>query len=95
MNVSQRDIILINFPFSDLTGTKVRPALVVSNDRYSSTSLDAVVLAITSNLSPSEYKVFIENRDLEKCQGLQRWYVYSCFRSEHFELLVKDRPRLP
>lgn len=65
MKVSQRDIILINFPFSDLTVAKVRPALVVSNDRYNSTTLDAVVLAITLNLSPSEYKVFIENEDLE------------------------------
>lgn len=65
MKVSQRDIILIKFLFSDLTGAKVRPALMVSNDSYNSANSDAVVLAITSNLSTSEYKVFIENRDLE------------------------------
>ena len=27
----QRDIILIPFPYSDLTGAKLRPALILSN----------------------------------------------------------------
>ena len=65
LKVKQREIILINFPFSDLTGAKVRPALVISNNRYNQTNLDTVVLAITSNLSPHSYKVLIEMQDLE------------------------------
>ena len=65
MKVKQRDIILIKFPFSDLTGAKVRPALVISNDRYNSSKLDAVVLAMTSNVSGAQYKVIVENKDLE------------------------------
>ncbi|MGL5873747.1 MAG: type II toxin-antitoxin system PemK/MazF family toxin [Xenococcaceae cyanobacterium] len=65
MKISQRDIILVKFPFSDLSAAKVRPALVISSDRYHSKYQDAVVLAITSNLSALEYKVFIENQDLE------------------------------
>ncbi len=65
MKVKQRDIILIKFPFSDLTGAKVRPALVISNNQYNSSKLDAVVVAMTSNISLSEYKVFVENKDLE------------------------------
>lgn len=65
MKVKQRDIILIKFPFYDLTGAKVRPALVISNDKYNSSKLDAIVLAITSNVSGVQYKVFIENKDLE------------------------------
>lgn len=56
LKVKQRDIILINFPFSDLTGTKVRPALVISNNEYNQNKLDALVLAITSNLSVHPYK---------------------------------------
>ncbi|MDJ0531865.1 MAG: type II toxin-antitoxin system PemK/MazF family toxin [Xenococcaceae cyanobacterium MO_207.B15] len=56
MKVKQRDIILIKFPFSDLSGAKVRPALVISNDKYNSSKLDAVVVAMTSNISLSEYK---------------------------------------
>ena len=66
MKVEQRDIILIHFPFSDLSGTKVRPALVISNNTYNSQNLDVIVLALTSNLSKSPFKVYIENKDLEK-----------------------------
>ena len=66
MKVKQREIILINFPFSDLTGTKVRPALVISNDNYNQTNLDAFVLAITSNLSLNPYKIIIESQDLQR-----------------------------
>lgn len=65
MKVKQRDIILIKFPFSDLTGAKVRPALVISNNKYNSSKLDAVVLAMTSNASGAQYKVIVENQDLE------------------------------
>ncbi len=65
MKVKQRDIVLINFPFSDLSGAKVRPALVLSNNQYNQKKLDAVVLAITSNLSQSEYKVIVESKDLD------------------------------
>jgi mRNA interferase MazF len=65
LKVKQREIILINFPFSDLTEAKVRPALVISNNPYNRTNLDTVVLAITSNLSPHPYKVLLEVQNLE------------------------------
>jgi len=29
MNVSQKEIVLINYPFSDLEGKKVRPAIII------------------------------------------------------------------
>jgi len=47
---SRGDIVLIPVPFSDLTATKRRPVLVVSNDTNNSTSQDMIVVAITSNL---------------------------------------------
>jgi mRNA interferase MazF len=65
LKVNQRDIVLINFPFSDLSGAKVRPALVLSNNKYNAESLDAVVLALTSNLSRLDYSVLVTNSDLE------------------------------
>jgi mRNA interferase MazF len=65
LKVKQREIVLINFPFSDFTGAKVRPALVISNNRYNQTNLDTIVIAITSNLSPHPYKILIEMQDLE------------------------------
>jgi mRNA interferase MazF len=65
LKISQREITLIPFSFSDLSGAKVRPALVISNDRYQTVYRDVVVLALTSNLAASDYKVLIENQDLE------------------------------
>ena len=38
---------------------------VISNDKYNSSKLDAVVLAMTSNVSGAQYKVIVENKDLE------------------------------
>jgi mRNA interferase MazF len=64
LKIDQRSIVLIDFPFSDLSASKVRPALVVSNDNYNAQSLDAVALAISSNIAHSLYKVFIGADDL-------------------------------
>jgi mRNA interferase MazF len=66
LKLSQRDIILIPFPFSDLTGSKVRPALVISNDGYNGIYLDAIVVALNSNLTHSQYKILITHSDLER-----------------------------
>jgi mRNA interferase MazF len=41
------DIVAINFPFSDGSGSKLRPALVLSNNTISATN-DVIVLMISS-----------------------------------------------
>ncbi len=56
MNFSKGDIILLPYPFTDLTTTKVRPAVVVSSDqgKYA----DVFVVPITSrtgNLGAGEF----------------------------------------
>jgi mRNA interferase MazF len=65
MNVKQRDIILIPVPFSDLSTSKRRPAIVISNSSYNMHSDDVICCAITSN--PRNYAgcVPINNSDLE------------------------------
>ncbi len=45
------DVVVLSYPFSDLSATKVRPALVVSSDSYNQNSQDAVFILITSNIS--------------------------------------------
>lgn len=45
-----RDVVLVPFPFSDQSGTKQRPAVIVSSDTYSTRRRDLVILAITSQL---------------------------------------------
>ena len=44
------EIVLIPVPFSDLSASKKRPVLVLSNTNYNTTKPDMIVVAITSNL---------------------------------------------
>ena len=48
--ILQRDIVLLTFPFSDLKSSKIRPAIVLSNDEYNSQFEDFVAVPLTSNL---------------------------------------------
>ena len=63
--ITQRDLVLLPFPFSDQSGTKVRPALIISNSNYNNVSQDVVVLAVTSKIS-GNFKVTITNEDLDE-----------------------------
>lgn len=47
------DIVLVPFPFTDQSGTKRRPAVVVSSQRYHTERPDLVIMAITSQIRPS------------------------------------------
>lgn len=47
------DIVLVPFPFTDQTGTKKRPAVVVSSRAYHEARRDMVIMAVTSQLKPS------------------------------------------
>ncbi len=61
----QGDIVLIPVPFTDLSSTKRRPVVVVSNDDYNRQRQDIVVVAMTSNPSPGRYAFTISSSDLE------------------------------
>ena len=56
---------LLSFPFSDLRSSKVRPAVVLSNDKYNRRSEDFVAVPLTSNLALKEYAILITNSELE------------------------------
>jgi mRNA interferase MazF len=52
--LSHGDIVLVPFPFTDLTATKRRPAVVVSSRDYNSARRDVVLMAVTSQLRSSQ-----------------------------------------
>ena len=60
MNVQRGEIVLVDFPYSKGTGTKVRPALVVQNDTDNARLLNTIVVQITGTT----------HRDLESTQVL-------------------------
>lgn len=64
--ISQRDVVLISFPFTDLQSSKVRPVLVLSNNQYNQKSEDLIAVPITTNLQLREYAISLTNEGLEK-----------------------------
>jgi mRNA interferase MazF len=66
MAYKQGEIVLVPFPYSDLSGSKKRPVLVVSNDVYNASFPDIVVAVITSRIGkPDVYSLTLESKDLE------------------------------
>ncbi len=62
---NQRDIVLVPFPYSDLSAVKRRPVLVLSNNDYNIAFADILVCVITSNLFEDNYSLVREDSDLE------------------------------
>lgn len=64
MMLRQGEIVLVPFPFSDLSTTKRRPALVISRGGYNEGEEDIVICAVTSNLENKSYSVLVRDIDL-------------------------------
>ena len=64
--IEQRDLLLVPFPFSDQSGKKVRPVIVISNDEFNDRSADIIVIGVTSNITKDKYTVILEDKDLEE-----------------------------
>jgi len=61
----QREIVLVPFPYSDLSAVKKRPVLIVSNDAYNQRFDDVLVCVITSNKYRDSYSVDLTDKNLE------------------------------
>jgi|SRR3989344_2013505 len=67
------DVVLVAFPFTDLTTTKMRPAVVVSSEKFNRKFNDVVVAAITSQIPRkiSEEEFLLSPED-QKSAGLPK-----------------------
>ena len=79
MNGVQREIWLVPFPFSDFSGRKVRPVLILSKDKFNHASQDLIDCGITSNLSKDYYAVHFSKKDLEEGSIMET----SCIKAEN------------
>lgn len=50
MAFQRGDVVLVPFPFSDLSTIKVRPAVVISGSLYQTTEPDLILAALTSKV---------------------------------------------
>ncbi len=65
MNIyEQGSIVLVPFPFSDLSATKVRPVLILSNKKYNRFYNDYIVCGITTNQNLDDYSIIIDRKDV-------------------------------
>jgi len=60
---NQGDIVIVDFPFTNLTDGKVRPALVVSCQVANSMN-DVILAQMTSTVLRGRFACLIENKDL-------------------------------
>ncbi|MCX6803136.1 MAG: type II toxin-antitoxin system PemK/MazF family toxin [Candidatus Diapherotrites archaeon] len=60
----QKDIILLPFPFTNLSASKTRPALIISNSKFNSISDDVICCVITKVLVEAVFGVLITEKDV-------------------------------
>jgi mRNA interferase MazF len=92
------DIVLVPFPFTDLSSSKRRPSLVVSPDEFNDHMQDLVVVAITSQLT-DENAVVIEQSDcvngvLPKTSVVKLAKVFT-IHSRRYPACISSVPKAP
>src|SRR3989344_9010878 len=70
--MKQGDIVWLEFPFSNLAAKKLRPALVLSNDRYNKCA-NVLLAGIYGKKQPLSMQ--LTNRDLERKQMQKESYI--------------------
>jgi mRNA interferase MazF len=55
------DVVLTRFSYSDLSGAKIRPALVLSGEKFSEQTKLVIVAAISSRPIRNSYEILIED----------------------------------
>ena len=64
MEAKQKEIVLLPYPFSNLEGKKVRPAIIVSNNSFNAKSSDCIMVPLTTVIKKEPYSFTIDNPDL-------------------------------
>lgn len=64
MNINQKDIVLLPYPFTNLRKMKVRPAIVVSNDNFNKMCHDCIAVPLTSVIKDEPFSISINQNDL-------------------------------
>jgi mRNA interferase MazF len=77
MKASRGDIVLVDYLFSDRTGSKVRPCLVVQNDANNRRLDDIIVAAISSNVARATTEPTQLRIDMRSPEGKQSGLLFD------------------
>ncbi len=72
MNVNQKDLVLLPYPFTNFEGTKVRPAIIISNNSFNKISDDCLMVPLTTVIKDEPFSIFVEQKDLASGKLLQK-----------------------
>ena len=73
------DVVLVPFPFTDLSTIKQRPALTISSTRFNAAQEDAIMVAITSNVSAYKNRgVYHISAGEQRKAGLPKEGIVRC-----------------
>jgi mRNA interferase MazF len=84
--MNRGDVVSVDWPFSDLTGTKVRPAVVVQADFLNGLIDDTVLIQITSSRHGIPGTEVLLDPSQETGSGLSKVCVAACTN-----LLTRDQ----
>ena len=92
MNVRRGEVVLVDYPYAAGSGTKVRPVLVIQNDRDNQRLINTIVAQITSMtrrvLEPTQLLIEIATPEGQQ-SGLRQDSVVNCVN-----LLTIDQARI-
>ena len=72
MTFQQKELVLLPYPFSDQAGSKVRPAIVVSNDNFNKRCEDCVMVPLTTVIKDEPFSLIINQDSLDSGKLLKQ-----------------------
>lgn len=87
--MKQWEIYLVKFPFTDLTSTKLRPALIISNASFNAHN-NYMFVGIFWNKWLSQYSIWLTNMELQEWKLNKKSHIrFQNIFSLHKGLIVK------
>jgi mRNA interferase MazF len=88
------DIVLVPFPFTDQSGIKKRPAVVVSSAAYNIARLDLILMAVTSQVRPGTAFGEVVISDWQKAGLLKPSVIKPVMVTVEKRLIIRQLGRL-
>ncbi|MGI9567389.1 MAG: type II toxin-antitoxin system PemK/MazF family toxin [Nitrosopumilus sp.] len=86
IKLERGDIVLVPFPFTDMSQSKLRPVLIISNVSYNKASSNFVCCGITSNLNNKKNSILLDNVDMKSGELVKK----SRIKFDNIFTLQKD-----
>ncbi|MEK6892814.1 MAG: type II toxin-antitoxin system PemK/MazF family toxin [Nanoarchaeota archaeon] len=63
MNINQKDVVLLPYPFSNLEQKKLRPSVVISNNNFNKICNDFIAVPLTSVIKDEPFSLAINQNN--------------------------------